>query len=171
VPFRTFVGEEDKRGQRLSVDHLLVLQYLLRHGELDTATAAHICQRHETEARETLSQMARDFGYLERGGTGQGTYWMLTSDLHRRLSAPGHPERDRRIDWETAKTRVLSVLKKRSHQGEPGLSNGEIRQITHLDRHQVQRLMRELSAENPHISPPGRGRNARYAIRSNAVVS
>ena len=171
APFRAFVTEEDKRGRRLSVDHLLILQYLLRHAELDTAMAAHICQRHETEVREILSQMVRDFGYVERGGTGQGTYWMLTADLHQRLSVPGHPERDRRIDWETAKTRVLSIFRQRARQGEPGLSNREIRQITHLDRHQVLRLMRELSTENPDISPPGRGRNARYSIRPDVLIS
>jgi ATP-dependent DNA helicase RecG len=169
--FRAFVAEEERRGVRLSVDHLLVLQYLLRHTELDTTEAARICQRHETEVREILSQMAKKFGYLERGGTGQGAYWMLTADLHRHLSAPGYPERDRRIDWETAKTRVLSVLRQRAHQGEPGLSNAEIRQITHLDRHQVLRLMRELSAENPTIAHPGRGRSARYSIELDSIAS
>jgi hypothetical protein len=43
--------------------------------------------------------------------------------------------RDRRIDWEAAKTRVLSVLKLRSERKEAGLSNAEIRKITHLDRY------------------------------------
>ena len=33
----------------------------------------------------------------------------------------------------------------------------DIRQITHLDRNQVVRLMRELREENPSISAPGRG--------------
>jgi len=99
---------------------------------------------------------------LSENGTGRGTYWRLRSDLHRRLSAPGHPERDRRIDWEAAKTRVLSILKQRAERGESGLSNAEIRQITHLDRNQVVRLMRELRQENPQIQEPGRGRWARY---------
>lgn len=44
------------------------LQNLLRHPELDTATAARLCQRPETDARELLSVMERDLGYLERGG-------------------------------------------------------------------------------------------------------
>jgi ATP-dependent DNA helicase RecG len=99
---------------------------------------------------------------LSENGTGRGTYWRLRADLHRRLSAPGHPERDRRIDWEAAKTRVLSILKQRADRGESGLSNAEIRQITHLDRNQVVRLMRELRQENPQIQEPGRGRWARY---------
>ncbi|NLA38813.1 MAG: hypothetical protein GX882_05425 [Methanomicrobiales archaeon] len=39
--------------------------------------------------------------------------------------APGHPDRDRRTDWEAAKTRVLSVLRQRAEHGEAGLSNAE----------------------------------------------
>lgn len=162
VPFRTFVAEENKKGRILSVDHLLIFQYLLHHPEIDTVVAARICQRRETEVKEILSEMERSFGYLERGGTGRGTYWALHPELYRKLSAPGHPERDRRIDWEAAKTRVLSVLKQRYERGEKGLSNAEIRQITHFDRFQVIRLMRELMTENNNIKPPGRGKNARY---------
>ncbi len=168
APFRGFVAEEEGRGVRLSVDHLLILQYLLRHAELDTATAAEVCQRQDSEVREILSEMERDLGYLERGGTGRGTYWLLRHDLHRRLVAAGQPDRDRRINWEAAKTRVLSVLKVHAEHDEPGLTNADIRRITHLDRNQVLRLMRQLKSENTNISGPGRGRYARYEIKGDS---
>lgn len=161
VPFRTFVADEGKRGVDMSVDHLLIIQHLLRHSEIDTATAARICQRAEPDAREVLAGMERSLGYLERGGTGRGTYWTLRPDVHGRLAAPGHPERDRRLDWESAKTRVLSVLKRRAERKEGGLSNADIRQITHLDRGQVKRLMVELRREGLAASS-GRGRGARW---------
>jgi len=164
VPFRMFVAEEADRGRILSVEHLLVIQHLLRNPEIDTTTAARSTQQTEPDARDTLSRMETEFGYLERGGTGRGTYWILRHDLHRRLSAPGHPDRDRRIDWEAAKTRILSILMDRAKRGEQGLSNKEVRQITHFDRFQTIRLMKELIAENPDIQKPGRGRNARYAF-------
>lgn len=167
IPFRVFVAEENQGGRQFSVDHLLILQYLLRHAEVGTETAARICQRQETEVRETLSEMERNFAYLERGGTGRGTYWTLRPELYRRLSGPGLPERDRRIDWEAAKTRVLSILKQRAGRGEKGLSNAEIRQITHLDRNQVVRLMQQLREEDPHIREPGRGKYARYEYTAN----
>jgi len=79
--------------------------------------------------------------------------------------APGHPDRDRRIDWEAAKTRVLSVLRQRAGRGEMGLSNAEVRQITHLDRYQVVRLMQQLQGEEPQISLEGKGRGSRYVYR------
>lgn len=127
VPFRMFVADEANRGRILSVEHLLIVQHLLRHPEIDTATAARITQQTEPDARETLSLMETEFGYIERGGTGRGTYWTLRHDLHRKLSVPGHPERDRRIDWEAAKTRVLSILKQRAKRTELGLTNAEVR--------------------------------------------
>lgn len=164
IPFRLFVAEEADKNRILTVEDLLIIQYLLRHPEIDTATAARITQQSESDARETLSRMELDLNYLERGGAGRGTYWMLSPDLHRRLSVPGHPERDRRIDWEAAKTRVLSVLKQRVERGEPGLSNAEVRQITHLDRAQVKRLMAELRKENAAILE-GRGRGARWLFK------
>jgi len=163
VPFRMFVAEEADRGRILSVEHLLILQHLLRHPEIDTLVAAQITQQSERNARETLSEMELKLGYLERGGTGRGTYWTLRHDIHRRLSLPGHPERDRRIDWEAAKTRVLSILRQRAERGEPGLSNAEIRQITHFDRNQARRLMKELMAENSAVRMEGEKRWARYA--------
>ncbi|MDD3582299.1 MAG: ATP-binding protein, partial [Desulfobacca sp.] len=131
--FRLFVAEEDRAGRILTVDHLLMLQHLLHHPEIDTVTAAHTCQRPESKVRDILTEMEQRLAYLERGGAGRGTYWTLRPEVHRRLAGPGYPERDRRIDWEAAKTRILSVLMERARRGEPGISNAEIRQITHYD--------------------------------------
>jgi ATP-dependent DNA helicase RecG len=111
-----------------------------------------------------LRRMETDLGYLERGGTGRGTYWTLRHDLHRRLSAPGHPERNRRIEWEAAKTRVVSVLRQRAQRQEPGLTNAEIRKITHFDRSQVKRLMAELAQEDTAYRDK-RGRGAKWFFK------
>lgn len=167
IPFRMFVADEANHGLILSVEHLLVVQHLLRHPEIDTATAVRIMQHPESDAREILSHMETEFGYLERGGTGRGTYWTLRPELHRRLSAPGHPERDRRIDWEAAKTRVYSILKQRHERHEPGLSNADVRKITHLDRNQVTRMLRELRRDYPEVRTRGHGAGARYFWQEN----
>ncbi len=75
-------------------------------------------------------------------------------------------ETRRRIDWDAAKTRVLSILIERAKRGEAGLTNKEIRQITRFDRNHAYRLMRELREENPQIQPPGKGKHARYEYRN-----
>jgi ATP-dependent DNA helicase RecG len=160
--FRKFVSEESRKGHLLGLDELLVLQYLSRHAELETVQAAALCQRAEAQMRNTLSQMERDRAYLERGGSGRGAYWVLNAKLAQRLRPGSQDEAQRRIDWEGAKTRVLSILKQRTHRNEGGITNKEIRAITHYDRHQVVRLMRELRAENPEIISKGHGKGAQY---------
>jgi ATP-dependent DNA helicase RecG len=144
-----------------TVDHLLILQYLLHKAEIDSASAAQICQRSQGEAREILSRMERNLGYLDRGGGGRGTYWTLRAALHQRIAAPGDLERDRRLDWEALKTRVLSVICRRAHRGEGPMSNAEVRRITALDRKQVNRLIHELGKEGQ-VRIAGHGRGARY---------
>ncbi|WP_440996281.1 ATP-binding protein [Arhodomonas sp. SL1] len=163
--FRRFVAEESERGRNLGVDQLLLLQYFLQHPEVDTGTAARLCQRTEPETRELLADMERQ-GYVEHGGSGRGAYWSIHPELYARLRADGNAETRRRIDWDAAKTRVLSILIERAKRGEVGLSNKEIRQITRFDRNHAYRLMRELREENPQIQPPGKGKHARYEYRN-----
>lgn len=158
--FRLFVAEESRAGRNLSVDSLLILQYLLKHPELDTQTAAKLCQRRDAEVREILSELEQR-NYIEHGGTGRGAYWCIRAELYRNLIEDSQAEARRRIDWEAAKTRVLSILMERARRSEPGLSNQEIRQITRFDRNQARR-MQELLKENPRLQQTGVRRWARY---------
>jgi ATP-dependent DNA helicase RecG len=89
APFRAFVAEESNRGRLLTVDQLLVLQYLLEHVELDTPAAARLCQRDEATMRDALGRMETQLGYLERGGTGRGTYWTLRPVSRRHAAGYG----------------------------------------------------------------------------------
>ncbi|MDR3087511.1 MAG: putative DNA binding domain-containing protein [Azoarcus sp.] len=160
TPFREFIADEGKAGRVLDVDHLLVLRYLLDHIETDTAAAAELCQRRDAEMRDILDEMAQFYDYLERGGAGRGAWWRLKPALHRRLEGVGHAERDQRIDFDIAKTRVLNMLKARQQRGQAGLSNAEVREVTGYTRQQVNRLIHELEAEA--VLMNGHGRGARY---------
>lgn len=158
---RSFITEQSTAGRYYTVDELLILNYLVHHPEIDTGAASSLCQQQEPTIRGVLTTLESE-GLIERGGTGRGTYWSITPATHRRLSESGDSERNRRIDREAAKTRILSILIERAHRGERGLSNGEIRKITHYDRHQVYHLMKELKAEEPRIIGPGKGHTALY---------
>lgn len=162
--FRLFVAEESRQGHNLGVDELLLLQHLLQHPEVDTATAATLCQRSEAEVRERLTTM-EGRGYIEHGGTKRGAYWCIHPTLYTRLADDGQAEKRRRIDWEAAKARVLSILMERARRSEPGLSNKEIRQITRYDRSQVTRLMRDLRHAHPAVQSTGYGAGAKYEWR------
>jgi len=96
--------------------------------------------------------------FTGRNGTGRATCWTLQPTASQTITGAVYPEHSRRIDWEAAKIRVLSVLMERTRRGEPGLINKEIRQMAHLDRNQVYRLMKQLRRENDAILPSGRGK-------------
>lgn len=159
--FRAFVEKSNQDGKTLGVDELIILQYLLHHVEGETSNFAMLCQRDETRIKNILSRMEQQ-AIIERGGTGRGTYWTLKPKVHELLEAPGHPERDRRIDWEAAKARILSILMARSKRGEDGITNQEIRRVTHYDRHQVNRLINQLREEHSQIQIKGHGAGACY---------
>lgn len=162
--FRAFIAGYSQKGKLFSIDELLIFHHLLTHPEITTRNTATLCQRREREALDILAGMNMD-GFLERGGTGRATYWTLPPKVFQAITGAGYPEQSRRIDWEAAKTRVLSVLMERARRGEAGLTNREIRQITHFDRNQVYRLMKQLRRENNAILPPGRGKYACYRFR------
>lgn len=159
--FRAFVEKSNINGRPLGVDELIILQYLLNHAEGETSNLALLCQREESRIKDILSKMEQH-AFIERGGTGKGTYWTLKPKVHEQLAAPGHPERDRRIDWEAAKTRVLSILMERSKRKGNNITNKEIRQVTHYDRQQVTRLMNQLRKEHPQVQIEGHGAGACY---------
>jgi ATP-dependent DNA helicase RecG len=164
VPFRAFVAEEAEHGRIPRVDQLLLLYYLLRHPFIDISTATRLMQMSPDRAKEACDGLVGL--YLERSGEGEATAYTLRLQLSERLLKAGQPERDPRSTWEAAKARVLHALQQREHGGEPGLANADIRQLTHLDRHQVVRLMRALMKEQPPIRVVGERRYARYEYQS-----
>ncbi|MFY9180132.1 MAG: ATP-binding protein [Venatoribacter sp.] len=147
--FRMFVAEENDKGRMLAVDELILLQYLQQHNEVDASTAAALSQRSENEIKEKLASLVKN-GYLEQGGHGKGSYWSIAPSLYRKLvDDDTNNESRRRIEWDAAKTRVLSMLMDRAKRGEPGISNQEIRQVTKFSRSHALRLIKELQDENP----------------------
>ncbi len=157
--FRSFVAEESKQGHSLSLDELLVLNHLVHFAESETTTLASLCQKDDSFLRDLVSMEKRQ--YIERGGHGKGTYWILHHALRRRLESGVIDEARQRTDWNAARLQILSMLTRRRAAEEPGLTNREIRAVTHFDRYQVRRLMQQLHSEGL-AATEGKGRAARW---------
>ncbi|MFZ5354603.1 MAG: RNA-binding domain-containing protein [Bacillota bacterium] len=157
--FRQAIKDLNDKGISIDVDHLIVLNYLIRHREIDTFITSKICQRSIDQARELLTYMENNLQLLQSGGQSKGKYYTLSRLLYDAIEKNASYDRDRRLDKEAMKVRILSILKERN------LTNAEIRQITELDRQQVLRLMRELEQNNVKIS--GTGRAAYYYLEKN----
>jgi len=148
------VKEMEKRDYVVDVDHLLIMQYLMRHEEIDTATAAMVSQRNVEQARELLSRLANNMDLIEPVGRGKGRYYTLSRFAYELLKGTMVYERKRSLDKEAMKIRILSILKERP------LRNHEIRQMTGLDRQQVNALIHEIEG----VKIIGHGRGAKYVL-------
>lgn len=148
--FRNFIVSLNMRGLNLDVDHLIILNYLLRHREIDTFTAGQICQRNIDNIREVLSHMENSLRLIQSGGTVKRKYYSLTREMYALLEKGIDYDRDKRLDKESIKIRILSILKERN------LNNHEIRQMTGMSRYQVIRLMKELEEEGVMLENKGK---------------
>ncbi len=148
--FRNFMMVLNSKGMDLDIDHLIILNYLLKHREIDTYVAGQICQRNIDNIREVLSHMENNLRLIQSGGTVKKRYYSLTREMYALLQKGVDYDRDRRLDKESVKMRILSILKERN------LSNHEVRQMTGLGRYQVIRLMKELEEENVKLENKGK---------------
>lgn len=156
--FKLVIEALTKKGKVIDVDHLLVLQYLLRHEEIDTTVAATVMQRSVEQARELLVKMHNEFNLIEPRGRGKGRYYTLTRYTYDILEENMKYERQQSLDKEAIKIRLLTVLKDRP------LANKEIRQMTGMDRKQVHRLMQEMAADG--VVAIGKGSGTKYTVQS-----
>ncbi|QYA42700.1 putative DNA binding domain-containing protein [Macrococcoides bohemicum] len=154
--FIDFVEELSSDGKTIDVDHLLIIQYLIRHEEIDTSIASELIQRSTTQAKEILSQMKTEYQIIEAVGRGKGRYYTLSKESYDSLKNDMSYERQLNLDKEAIKIRILTVLKERS------LTNKEIRQITGYDQKQVQRLMKEMLEDGVILTGYGRGSKYSY---------
>lgn len=156
--FKDIVDKLIQEGKTLDVDHLLILQYLLRHEQIDTNQAAEVSQRGIYQARELLSKMENEFELIEAIGRGKGKYYTLTRFAYNYLADETKYERNLSLDKEAIKMRILSILKQKK------LTNKEIRSMTGLDTKQVFRLIKELEVDGVIIE--GRGPGTRYRLKN-----
>ncbi|AYF04920.1 ATP-binding protein [Bacillus cereus] len=154
--FKNFVNDMSAKGFHLDTDHLLILQYLLRHSEIDNAMAAEIIQRNQEQTREVLSKLTIEMKLLEAIGRGRGRYYTLSKKAFELLKEDMAYERQTILDDEAIKMRILTILKERP------LRNKDIRTMTGYDQKQVQRLMKSLSDQGVKVT--GRGAGAKYIL-------
>jgi len=148
--FREFIKELNQQGVEIDVDHLIILNYLLRHREIDTYHSSLICQRSIPQTRELLSYMENELKLIQSGGAVNKKYYYLTRKIYSMLEKGIEYDRDKRLDSESIKVRILSILKERN------LTNAEVRQITGMDRQQVIKLMKALKEQDVRLEKKGK---------------
>jgi hypothetical protein len=90
--------------------------------------------------------------------TGQESAWALRREMYDRIYDERLLKRQRRWYREKLKERVLHILKQRAEEGDEGISNAEIRQMTRLKANRSRTLLYEMMSEYPQIEHIDRGR-------------
>jgi len=149
-----FVGKKAREGHGWRLEELIILHHLRRNDGISAKEASTILQRSQKEASETLSLMEGVF--LERVGTGRGTYYQLNQET---LFSIGEKERYTRIKG-LSEEQKLQLLK--NHIETNGrVTNAEARVICGINRHQAMRLIQKLVRKGI-LEQKGKGRGAYY---------
>ena len=149
-----FIGKKAREGHGWRLEELIILHHLRRNDEISAKEASDILQRTQKEASETLNLMEGVF--LERVGTGKGTYYQLT---HETLSSIGEKEKYTRIKGLSEEQKLQ--LLKNYVEANGKITNEEARNVCGVTRYQAVRLIQKLVQEGT-IKQKGQGRGAYY---------
>lgn len=153
--FRNMIAYLTDKGHDPNVDYLLIIHYLMRHRRMMLQEAQEICyQRPEKVMDEIMTELER-IEVVKSIGKGRGRFFELTMTAHKMLVEGISYERDKTLDIEAIKIRVLSLLKERP------LTNKEISLIGDLTRNQVFKLMSDLRKERQ-VESKGHGKSAKW---------
>ena len=151
--FALFVAGEERDGNRLEMDDLLLLRAFVRTSSIDRWSAAKILQLPQDEAALKLVHL-REKGYLVVRGRGRGASYDLRRDLAEQFRGRSAVDADMPLEEEGVRLRILTLVRERGR-----LTNGEIRRFSGFNRIQVYRLLKQLEKEGE-IRFAGRGRAA-----------
>jgi len=152
--FARLVAMRAKGGHRWRLSELIVLSYLRRNETIDAQTAARLLQRPVAAASEALRAMEGVF--LEKFGSGRGTFYRLNRALYESLGIGVRYIRDRGIDVPRQKELVRQYVEE---HGE--IDNSTCRELCGVNRNQARRLLQALVQEG-YLHPVGERRWTRY---------
>lgn len=94
-----FVAKREKEGRSFDLDELLLLSYLREHSEIETRTAAQVCQLPDARMRDRLDQIClRRDSWLEKRGRKKGVTYHLSKWVAAEFMGRGVYARSRDID-------------------------------------------------------------------------
>ena len=152
-----------RAGESFDLDVLLLLSYLREHLEIDTATAARLCQFPEARMRDRLEQLClQPDPWLERRGRQRGVTYHLSRSAAATFVGKSVYSRSRAIDrvqWP--------ALIRRYVEEHRSISNRECRELLLLGnsrsaRSTISRLLAGLDFLEPYGESP---KTTRYRLR------
>jgi ATP-dependent DNA helicase RecG len=107
--FAAFVFEEDRKGQRLGLDELMILNSIFFDRRINSEVAGRLIQKGPIAARRVLEELCEK-GLLVAKGETKGRVYHLSAELYRRLGQPEAYVRAHGIDRARQEGLVMEYL-------------------------------------------------------------
>jgi ATP-dependent DNA helicase RecG len=150
-----FVAESRQRGERYSLQDLLVLHEVRQERRISSAQAAELFQVSQEEARAVLNELV-ERGLLEARGERKGRTYHLAAAVYRRLGQKAQYVRTRGFDDLQQEQMVLTFVDRHG-----SITRADAAELCQLEPVQASRLLRRLRDEGK-LLLSGARRAARY---------
>jgi ATP-dependent DNA helicase RecG len=156
LDFIRFLTEETQAGRPPTLDEMLILNTLWLERQIDTAKAARLLQRPESEARAVLSRLV-ETGIVESRGVRKGRSYHLSATSYRGMGKKADYVRQRGFEPIQQEHMVLQFVQKHG-----SISRSEAADLCRITESQAYRLLRRLVDRKLLKALGERGRSARY---------
>lgn len=138
LQFAAFVFEQDKSGQSLSLDELLVLNHLFLDRRIDSEISGQLIQKGTRQGHVVLEQLTEK-GLIEAKGERRGRIYHLSAGLYARLGNPYGYVHTRGFDSIQQEQMILKFIDKHGK-----ISRSQVSDLCKISKDQAYRLLRKL---------------------------
>lgn len=157
--FAVFVADQERAGNHLSLDDLLILDHLRHERRIDSELAGFLTQRGTAHGRATLERLT-ERGVVEAKGEKRGRIYHLSASVYEALGLKGGYVRSKGFNRIRQKAMVLEFA-----QAHGCVSRSDVVELCNLGGDQASRLLRRLAKENL-LRKVGEKRGAHYVPQS-----
>ncbi|MGA7877550.1 MAG: hypothetical protein WCA08_17955 [Desulfoferrobacter sp.] len=151
--------EENQANRLLHLDELLSLNALWRERSMDTARAAQLIQKPESEARSVLQHLV-EVGLVQPRGERKGRIYHLSPTTYRRLGEKAAYVRQRGFEPLQQEQMVLQYV-----QSHGKITRREAAELCQIVPHRASRLLNKM-AQHQKIEKHGTRKGTWYGMRS-----
>lgn len=156
LDFVRLLVTEAQAGRALGLDDLLILNALWQERNVDTAEAARLTQKPETETRATLHRLV-EAGLVEERGEKRGRTWHLSAAVYRALGDRAAYVRQRGFEPLQQEQMVLQYVEKHGR-----ITRKEAAELCRISSPQAYRLLDHLAEQGLLAREGERGRGVGY---------
>ncbi len=158
LEFAAFVFEQNKSGQALLLDELLILNHLMIERRIDSEVAGQLIQKGTRQGHVVLEQL-NEKGLIEAKGEKRGRVYHLSANLYARLGNPYGYVHTRGFDPIQQEQMILKFIDKHGK-----ITRSQASELCKISKDQAYRLLRKLCNQDILVMR-GESRNLSYYER------